>query len=111
MKIYVATKWEERARAREVMFQLVEAGHTITYDWTVQEQESGAQAVHDIDGVIEADVYVGIFEKDLPYCGSLMEFGAALGAGKPCYILGKAPITNYMFFKHPLVRWGIEELL
>lgn len=111
MKVYVAAKWEERNRAREVMFRLVEAGHTITYDWTVQEQESGYQAEADIDGVVKANAYVGVFEKDLNYVGALIELGAALGIGIPVYVIGNAQVTKSMFFKHELVRWGIGSLL
>lgn len=111
MKIYVSAKWEDQERAREVMLQLIEAGHTITYDWTVQLQESGEQAEKDICGVIAADAFVGIFEKDLKYVGALMEFGAALAMGVPVYVIGTAPITNHMFFKHDLVHWGIGPLL
>lgn len=93
------------------MFQLVSAGHTITYDWTVQEQESGLQAEADINGVVAADAYVGIFERDLKYAGALMEFGAALAMNIPCYIVGDAPITKHMFFKHSLVHWGLKQLV
>lgn len=111
-RAYVATKWEEAPRAREVMLQLVEAGYEITYDWTVQEQESGAQAEADIDGVAAADIYVGIFEKDLKYTGALIELGAALGREMPVYIIGNAPVTETMFFKHPLVKkiGGVGEI-
>lgn len=101
MKFYVATKWEERARARQIMSQLIDAGHTITYDWTMQEQESGLQAQADLNGVIEADVLVFIAEQDLNYKGALIEIGAALGQGMPVVVIGDAPITETMFFKHP----------
>ena len=111
MKIYVAAKWEDKDRAQEVQRLLRDAGHTITYDWTVNEEECGAQVENDIDGVRGADAFVGIFEQDLKYAGALMEFGAALAMNIPVYILGSAPITRHMFFKHSNVHLGITQLL
>lgn len=111
MVIYCAGKWEEKERAREVMLQLIQAGYVISYDWTAYEQESSKQAEADINGVLGADIFVGIFEKDLNYLGALIEMGAALGLGMPCYIIGDAPVTKSLFFQHPLVHWGIERLL
>jgi nucleoside 2-deoxyribosyltransferase len=104
MKIYVATKWENKARAKDIMNQLENLGHSITYDWTTQEQESSVQAANDIKGVQQADCVVGLFEWDFVYKGALIEVGAALGLEKPVFVLGDALITKTLFFKHPLVK-------
>lgn len=88
MRIYVATKFEERERAREVMFALVAAGHSITYDWTTNEEFSVAQAARDRQGVMDADALVFIAEKDLAYRGAWVEFGIAVARNIPIYILG-----------------------
>ena len=90
MKAYVATKYEFKDRAREVMLELSRAGHTISYDWTVNEQISPVQAMADLRGVYDADFLVVIFEKDAAYKGSFVELGAALALGKPVYALGHA---------------------
>lgn len=104
MRIYVAAKWELRARAQDVMHDLVQFRHTITYDWTVVEQESAVQAVKDAEGVQTADVLVLIAEEDVPYAGALVELGIAIGCGIPVFVLGTAPITRRcIFMKHPLV--------
>lgn len=88
MRIYVATKWEQRERAREVMQWLRWKDHTITYDWTQAEQFSQAQAECDFDGVMAAEALVVLAEWDLPYKGTYVEFGVALAIGIPVYVVG-----------------------
>jgi len=113
--IYVAGKWEEKEAVRTVMAQLREAGHYITYDWTVIESDGTRkqveeQAKADRAGVISADAFVGVFEKDLAYSGALSEMGMALAMGIPVYLIGHA-IDRNIFTKLPEVRYGIESLL
>lgn len=113
-RIYVAAKWEEKDEARQVMSQLEAHGHTITYDWTSCLLADLAQAQADLKGVLDADAFVGIFERDLPYCGALVEFGMALGRGIPCYLIGHAIDVERgrcIFTQLPNVTHGIEELL
>ena len=113
MKIYVAGKWEEKKRVREVQQQLRDAGHTITYDWTLAELNgvpSVDQALNDKQGVLGADAFVGVFEKDLAYKGAMTELGMALAKGIPCYILGKA-CDNNIFITLPEIKRGLEGLL
>jgi nucleoside 2-deoxyribosyltransferase len=105
MKVYVASKWENKPRVKEIMTILREHGHTITYDWTECEVSNVEQAILDLRGVADADILVGVFEKDTAYKGSLVELGAALALGKPVYILGDAPVIyDCIFFRHPHVR-------
>jgi hypothetical protein len=90
MRIYVASKFEERDRVKGIQRQLIAAGHTITYDWTTNTEISAAQARADLDGVRTADALVLVAERDLPYCGSLVEVGIALGCDIPIYVIGCA---------------------
>jgi nucleoside 2-deoxyribosyltransferase len=105
MRVYVATKWEEIPRAREVMATLIQAGHTITYDWTHGEQFNLEQAQADKQGVLTADAMVFIAEKPLAYNGALAEFGMAIARGIPIYVLGTGIDAN-IFINLPEVRRG-----
>ena len=69
MKFFVSAKWEEREIAKRLMDELEFRGGTITYDWTKQVEPSSEIAVKDIQGVLDADVYVGLFENDNLYQG------------------------------------------
>lgn len=114
MRVYVAGKWEEKERVREIMAQLMAAGHTITHDWTTEvpgdEAHMRANALRDCNGVGLADVFVGIFEKDLAYKGAYVEMGIAIARDIPIYILGHAQDSN-IFMYLPQVKRGLEELL
>jgi hypothetical protein len=100
MRIYVATKWEERERAQAVMRVLYCLGHQITYDWTRSEQFSEEQALCDVMGIHNADMLVILAEKDLPYKGTYVEFGVALTLGLPVYIIGPG-FDRCIFVKLP----------
>lgn len=111
MKIYIAGKWEEKERVREVMQQLIVAGHSITYDWTKDESSfTERQALADREGVLEADAFVGVFEKDLRYSGALVEMGIAVARGIPVHILGNA-VDGNIFILLPTVNRGLGTLL
>jgi nucleoside 2-deoxyribosyltransferase len=103
MKVYVATKFENGPRARQVMDALEAQGFEITYDWTPELGETREQAVADVDGVRTADVLVVLMEENYDYQGTLIEIGIALGAERPVLIVGDA-YDHAVFFKHPLVR-------
>ncbi len=108
--IYVAGKWEEKERVQEIMVLLREQGHVITYDWTTCAVADRHQALMDLEGVREADAFVGVFEKDLPYAGAYAEFGMACMLGIPCYLIGRAA-DRCIFTKLPNVHYGISDLL
>lgn len=117
---------------RNVQEQLRKAGHTITHDWTRNETgdnmlagdkdkladivETGRRAQLDIQGVIDADVYVMCTDNTKAGKGMYAELGAALAlhetTKKPdVYLLGK---KNHMsvFYFHPAVKHlsSVEEL-
>jgi hypothetical protein len=104
LSFYVATKWENKDEARVVMDKLILAGYSISYDWTTAQVERWQQAMKDLKGVAEADIYLGLFQKDFPYTGALVEMGYALALGKPVYILDGSKCAESLFFHHPNVR-------
>ncbi len=112
MRIYVAGKFGEKAAVRKVMKILTDAGHTITCDWTLEEKLPPdvvgrtamltQYAVDDTQGVLDADCYVGVFVKDLPYKGSYAELGVAVGSGIPVILIGEYA-DKCILSNHPLV--------
>ena len=110
MRIYIATKWENSPRAKEVAAQLEAAGHSISYKWWECEQASQEQAERDMFGVVTADALVLIVERDLRYSGALTEFGMACVLNIPVFVMGNA-IDSNIFLRLSNVRRGIETLL
>lgn len=102
MKFYVASKFENVERVREVMRTLEIHGHTLTCDWTESTEDSIVGAEKDIHGVQRADFLVGVFETPLKYVGSLMEVGMAIGMGIPIVILG-SQLDGSIFMHLPFV--------
>jgi hypothetical protein len=108
MRLYIATKFENREVARRFMQDMEAEGHHITYDWTVGLQVDASQAIADLNAVITCDALVFLAAEEYNYQGALIEIGAALGLGKPVYVIGTASVTKTLFFKHPLVRHGVN---
>lgn len=107
MRIYIAGKYQEREYVRRLMDKLEKMGHTITCDWTDQilyppDKITSRNAIDDINGIRECDVYIGVFINKHNYRGAFVEMGAALMAGKPTYILGSTE-ESMVFMWHPLV--------
>lgn len=117
MRIYVASKFEEAERVRRLHALLRRHGHTITYDWTQCAIADRTQAEADMEGVREAEAFVGLFEKDLNYCGAVAEFGMACIIGIPCYLIGHAidvsrgTKSKCIFTALGTVHQGIESLI
>jgi nucleoside 2-deoxyribosyltransferase len=102
VKIYVAGKWEERERVREVMDTLRTRGHEITFDWTYSEQFSKHQAELDLQGVEAADWLVFLAEKPLAYKGAYVELGMAIALGTPVALIGNG-IDECIFTQLPCI--------
>ncbi len=100
MKIYVASKFENKYEVKELIKELEALGHTITKDWTLSTESSPQEAVEDYNGVINCDIYIGLFEDNLRYQGALVEFGIALANNKPIFILGDQ-LDGMIFMKMP----------
>ena len=86
-KVYIAGKWSEKEKLQEKMKDLKDLGFEITHDWTTFEADPNnslqSMANHDVDGVINADMYIGIFDDEkYPYRGTFTELGVALATKK-----------------------------
>lgn len=107
MKIYVAAPWTHKAEAKAVAEQLEAAGHTITKRWwehrevpgyltddTSNDEELRQQAIEDVDGVIEAHVFVllNLAKSE----GKAVETGVALLQNLPVFVLyGRSNLFHY----------------
>lgn len=113
MKIYVAGKWKDRERVSDIMQILRGMGHEITCDWTGHKCEDAAYpqqyCADDVQGVKDADLYLGIFIATYHYRGALVEMGIALGVGIPVWLFGDKA-DGCIFSNHPSVikfqEWG-----
>ncbi len=107
MKIYVAGKFEDQKRVKNIQEQLISRGHEITKDWTEdKEAENGfpvINVVEDMRGIATADAYVGVFVDKFNYKGALVELGAAIALRKKVYVIGHGA-DSCIFLSHPLVR-------
>ncbi len=97
-KIYVAAKFENKAKVKEVQRELRKSGFGISHDWTNESSEglTGAElrtylqtcAREDLEGARDADAVVVIYDKTLGGRGLYVEIGAALATVKPVVIIG-----------------------
>ena len=86
-KVYLAGKWSEKEKVQEKMRDLNDLGYAITHNWTTFEADPNnslqSMANHDVDGVINADMYIGVFDDEkYPYRGTFTELGVALATKK-----------------------------
>lgn len=105
LNIYVAGKHEEKEKVQKLIKNLENMGHNITENWTKTKQaktqsELIQYAKNDYSGVVNSDIFIGIFEKELSYQGSLVELGIALNSNKKCWIIGNA-ISKCIFLAMP----------
>ena len=87
-KIYVASN--EVARTRKVMEKLIVAGHTITFDWTVDienetEQDKVGKVLKEREAVRECDVLVYLWKDDQE--SARFEAGMAMGLNKKIIVV------------------------
>ncbi len=125
MKIYVAVRFHEREKVKEIYKLLQEKGHELSADWTWHinskpysdnPKRSQGYSIEDMDGVKNCDVFI-LLTNELTGAGTSAELGGAimsrLLAGKPkVYVVGKH-IGNNMFYFHPSVniRKTVQEVL
>lgn len=125
MKIYVATKFEAKEVCRMVQRKLLDAGHTITHDWTKEDVSTvppyrlnaylAECAVADYQGVLDSDLVVFLARSDCK--AAFTEIGMAIAWGRPVYVVSlEASMPNNIFFHLPpsfgvRVFSTIEELL
>lgn len=101
--LYVATKFEHRDAAAHLMTELKTRGHTITCDWTKAEQETEAQAVLCLQGVMAADALVVLADQPWEYRGTYTEMGIAAARNIPIFLIGAGADRN-IFTRLPIVR-------
>ena len=125
MKFYIASKFTNKEKVRELQKHLKSLGHEITHDWTTHEDMrpfinnqkiAGKYAKEDLDGVRSSDVFIALCDDAKGSVGMHTEIGAAISSfldkGKPSvYVLGKE--LDAMFYFHPAVKRikSIDELL
>lgn len=110
MKIYIAAKFENREPVQVLRDHLRKLGHTVTYDWTVAENQYTADyfgnpdqklvALFDLRGATSCDVMV--IYPHIKGRGQYVEMGAALALGKPVLLMPHEPMVC-VFFDHPCV--------
>ena len=133
MHIFVSGQITDLEHVRSIQQKLIDAGHTITHDWTLSEtgdkmlasnaaklaniEETGRRAALDIQGVVDCDAYVICTNNTKAGKGMYAELGAALALNvtttRPkIYLLGS---MNHMsvFYFHPSVERvnSVEELI
>lgn len=125
-RVYVATKANNYLAAQALMSLIIEAGGTISYDWTQDVEKYGEAdgavpievqaecARNDIAGVLDCDYLVLIPVDEMR--GAYIEVGVALTHAVPVVVLGPLPPT--CFFHLPGVteyprpsEGGVEPML
>lgn len=117
VKFYLAGRWDARedlfAKLRDLE-QQSDNYYIVTYAWMRKNVGllSTYDAVSDIRGVQECDVFIAVFDDPAyPYRGTFTELGAALGLRKLIYVVcpPDSAETRYacrtnVFFEHPHIR-------
>ena len=126
MKYFVSGSIADKSRIQDIYRKIKDAGHSIVHDWTLTDDmddklksrdEAGERIEKDIDGVLEADIYVIDTDNERPGKAMYAELGAALASyklvGKPIvYTIG--PLNHLsVAYLHPDVthKDTIEEIL
>jgi hypothetical protein len=115
--VYVGTKWSRRAEAQAVMAQLRAMGHTITHDWTHEDEMAGATsavrdahfrgcALADACGVAEAEVFLLLH--DPAARGAYVELGMAIALGVRVMVVGGAAPGKDPALDCPIFYWLAE---
>lgn len=130
MKFFVSGRFDDTHNVRMVIDALIAHGHSITHDWTQSDTllggtaeklnntaESGMRAQDDINGVLDADVYVLLSNNATVGKGMYVELGAALAAHQlhkrpKVYVIGPRNHLS-VFYLHPTVihKNTIEDVL
>lgn len=117
MKAFVSGQLEEKDRICAVYAKLAEAGIEITHDWTTTDnitnysqnaREAGVRAGLDVQGVVDADVYILMTDNQVCGKGMYVELGAALAlariSGAPEICIVGPRNHESIFYYHPLAR-------
>lgn len=106
--VYVAGKFEEGVRVREVQEKLRLLGFEVTHDWTREDPagRTGVElevylqhcALKDVEGVETAD-FLLVLNHDRAF-GAMVEMGLGLAWGRVIYLVGPQ-IRDNIFFHLP----------
>lgn len=100
MKIYVAGPFQQFERVRSLQRKLIDLGHEISHDWTLEHdnwpnglapgsREAILCAMADMQGVKEAEAVIVLTPEDKCVgCGLWIEMGAALALCKLVAVVG-----------------------
>lgn len=110
MKIYVASN--EVDRAKKVMGALVEAGHTITFDWTIDigpedQEEKPVKALKEREAVRDCDVLVYLWKNKQE--SVRFEAGMAMGLRKK--IVAVTDHEAWFFSLPEVIQISSEDLM
>jgi hypothetical protein len=106
VKIYIAGKWEEHDLIKIYADCLRTIGHEITFPWFERHLGNtplNQGAIEDLQGVLDSELSIFIFERYLPYSGAMSELGAALATNKRIIVVGDGGKRN-IFSHHPRVE-------
>lgn len=125
MKIYVASRFQDKEKVKDIYKKLKSEGHQISGDWTghthtkpytKNQKLSKKYSIEDINSVINCDVFVLLTNQE-PGIGSTTELGGALAL----YVKNKRPkvyivgdnLDGNMFYFHPAInsRKTVEEII
>lgn len=111
--------WRRNRWVEQLIRTLLDAGHTITFDWTVCPKVPSYEedpelcrsiSIDEVNAVKEADILILLdFHKGV---GMYIEAGVALASDIPVYVVSPHSPRS-MFFLHPLVTLvqSVEEVL
>lgn len=114
--VYLASPWKDRAKAKEIRDQFVEAGIRVNSRWLdshhqdeeqVTVEELATEAMHDVEDVSTADILV-VYNSQLSE-GKAVEFGIALTMCKGIVLIGK-PTNVFHHLMFPKVE-TVEEAI
>lgn len=123
MKFYVSTRYGRRLDGEEIANRLLAEGHEVTSRWVWRNQPDDYEkctneeicelALEDLEDIQLADALITLSEpSNNPYGrgGRHVEFGYALGLGKPVYVVG--PMENiFHYLNFVTVANTVDDLL
>jgi nucleoside 2-deoxyribosyltransferase len=88
-KLYIGSSLYNAEEVRKARDKFIAAGHSITYDWTTHgkvttKEELQKYGEEELNGVAQCDVF---FMMQPSRYGTHIEFGIALGLGKPIVMI------------------------
>lgn len=126
MKIYVATKLENKREAEETIKLIRNKNYEIIVDWTKDEIVSKPynnkkdivkmRTVRDVKGIQNCDIFILLTDEGTNK-GMYVELGVAIDSnirtGKPTIYVTDKNINNSIFYYHPsvFIRKNIQAIL